>query len=447
MLEIGWIFKTVLISSVTAGILAATILLLKTVSKDKLSTWWHYVWAVFASVAIIVLCWAGLTNSLSYDSLRIVERGQKSEALREKELTEVKMQIIQEEHLGAVGWQTLYSANDKIVVYNYTHLLAVDISSGAVKLIGAIDLRKLGTNFLQGEVVTRFSFSPDGEHVVINNAGTTNGVNTAVKYLYLCNIRSGSVWIIGEEDYNHIVDGWSDNGIYYTYANKNGENIYICNVIKNEIKPLILGYGEIDQIYITNNGDILLGTNELFILKKNKKYATMPLNTESKAIGLINDSYFYLHKGGIYKYTASVIEHVADLGERFEIIRINNNKVLFSDAERNQVIAYDISSNQLFSYNIPYDSVFHISFSPDLTKCITRDIGSDDSLGTRINVIEYSGSMRTIYFEDIGLLGDAFYSWIDNNNLVKATHLDLGSTLGEFQIIKLNIENGQLTRF
>ena len=71
------------------------------------------------------------------------------------------------------------------------------------------------------------------------------------------------------------------------------------------------------------------------------------------------------------------------------------------------------------------------------SKCITRDIGSDDSLGTRINVIEYSGSMRTIYFEDIGLLGDAFYSWIDNNNLVKATHLDLGSTLGEFQIIKI----------
>ncbi|MDO9534515.1 MAG: hypothetical protein Q7J85_04100 [Bacillota bacterium] len=151
--------------------------------------------------------------------------------MRKNELDEAMTQIRQNNQLGAVGWQTIYSNDNKIAIYTYTHLLAIDVSKGKESLYGAIDLQELGTNYIQGDVITCFSFSPNGEHVVINNAGTSSLPENAMKCMYLCAVRSGSVKKIGQEDYHNIVDAWSDNGSYYAYATKkDGEKIYISYI-------------------------------------------------------------------------------------------------------------------------------------------------------------------------------------------------------------------------
>ncbi|MBC8061594.1 MAG: zf-HC2 domain-containing protein [Clostridiaceae bacterium] len=114
---------------------------------------------------------------------------------------------------GVGTWITIYCNNDKLMFYNYNHLVAYNYNEKEKGIYSVLDFSNLKVGGYQGSETVVFSFSPDGNYCLV---GTHIGEIDLVSKnsLYLYNVNTGK--------YNEIATNFNmktDKVLWYSALN------------------------------------------------------------------------------------------------------------------------------------------------------------------------------------------------------------------------------------
>lgn len=333
---------------------------------------------------------------------------------------------IKEVNIGSVGWRTLYSGSNHLAINGGGYLLFYEKQKDLLRIHNALSLKKFDSNYVQGDIYTNFSFNSNGDRVIINN-GDSNIIN---KYnMYYFDLINDKMKLISYENYVNLKDAWSCNSNYYTYAENN--KIVVYDIGKNIIKKIPFNCKTVNKIYISNNGDILIDAQNIYLLKECNNYSHEKINIKGDILTLSEGEILYFERGNIYRYTIDGEEEKIDtIGSSFKLYDIENSRAIFSNNEI--TIAYNMNTYDKYKFNIDYNKYLSNppKFSPDLQKYLINDYGN-------YKVMFHNGMMQKI--DDIdNLTFDRGYHWLDNNTLITIVQKSNSLNLGEFQIIKKN---------
>ncbi|MFA6941343.1 MAG: M56 family metallopeptidase [Clostridiaceae bacterium] len=101
---------------------------------------------------------------------------------------------------GVGPWEIKYYNNGRIIIYNYSHIIAINVSGNNKGIYSIIDLRNLKVGSYQGSIVAEMYPSPDGLALILGT-GTHEADIKNTEGLYLCNLHDGSVKEL-ETNYN-----------------------------------------------------------------------------------------------------------------------------------------------------------------------------------------------------------------------------------------------------
>ena len=101
---------------------------------------------------------------------------------------------------GVGPWKVIYCNGDKIILYNYAHIVACDISKENKGIYSIIDLRDLKTGTYQGSIIALVCSSPDAMSCILGAGYWEMDIEPSPS-LYLCNFYDGSVKEL-ETNYN-----------------------------------------------------------------------------------------------------------------------------------------------------------------------------------------------------------------------------------------------------
>jgi len=105
---------------------------------------------------------------------------------------------------GVGPWKIIYCNGDKIILYNYAHIIACDITEKGKGIYSIIDLRGLKTGNYQGSIIAMVYPSPDAMSCILGAGCWENDIELH-KSLYICNFTDGSVKEL-ETNYNMAND-------------------------------------------------------------------------------------------------------------------------------------------------------------------------------------------------------------------------------------------------
>lgn len=126
---------------------------------------------------------------------------------------------------GVGPWITVYSSDDRVIFYNYRHLMVYDNRIDNKGIYRILDFQPLDVGFYQGSSVVKFIISPDGNKCIIGNMG--DGSYEA-KSLYMYDIEENKVSKIAEKiEMNSANSGWSEDSRYFVYEKGTGEERFI----------------------------------------------------------------------------------------------------------------------------------------------------------------------------------------------------------------------------
>lgn len=101
---------------------------------------------------------------------------------------------------GVGPWKTIYYKNNRIIIYNYSHIMAINVSGNNKGIYSIIDLRNLKVGSYQGSAIAKMYPSPDGLALILGTIGAEADIKSTGG-LYLCNLLDGSVKEL-ETNYN-----------------------------------------------------------------------------------------------------------------------------------------------------------------------------------------------------------------------------------------------------
>jgi hypothetical protein len=101
---------------------------------------------------------------------------------------------------GVGPWRIIYYNEDKIILYNYAHIVACDISENNKGIYSIIELNNLKVGSYQGSEIALAYPSPDAMACVIGT-GCWEQDYQSTKSLYICNLNDSSVREL-KTDYN-----------------------------------------------------------------------------------------------------------------------------------------------------------------------------------------------------------------------------------------------------
>ena len=334
---------------------------------------------------------------------------------------------------GVGPWRIGYSKNKKIIFTNYPALLAYSYDNGKGNYYDAIDLEKIGGNYYQGSIVTNFNFSPDGNYVIINNGCEEVDTKDAFK-MYLYNFKSRKLKVIGTENYFKLSYSWSYSSNYYAYAEKKNGIVKIFNMETGTSSETKLNSGEINKLYVNDNGDAAINTTEgnNYMLYKSKGYAPQKLNITGQVIGF--DAYkniIVYNEGNIERYNNGNITILKKLGKDFKLFSFSSYSIFSNDK---LTVAYDFKDT-FSSFNFSYsDDYQNIGISPDFKKYLLVNNKGQLVLFTS------TGRYATLnYFDSNNLNMD--FRWFDNDSIViiRDKHDPINSLM-DYEILKVSIK-------
>ena len=336
--------------------------------------------------------------------------------------------------LGVGPWRIGYSKNKKIIFTNYPALLAYSCDSGSGNYYDAIDLEKIDGTYYQGSVITNFSFSPDGNYVIINNGCAEVDIKDEFK-MYLYNFKSHKLKVIGTENYFKISNSWSYASNYYAYAEKKNGIVKIFNMNSGTSCETKLNSGEINKIYVNDNGDAAINTvnGKNYMLYKSKGYVPLELNISGQIIGF--DAYKSLivfYDGNVERYKDGNITILKKLGKDFRLFSFPGYTIFSNDKITTAYDFKDTFSTFNFSYS---DDFQNIGISPDFNKYLLVNNKNQLVLFTS------SGECANLNYFDSNNLNMEF-RWFDNDSIVmiRDKHDSQNSSIMDYEILKISIK-------
>ena len=324
----------------------------------------------------------------------------------------------------ALPWVVDYTSSSKICIRNYPAVLEVQ-SGNLTNCTNMIDLKNIDATHMQGNIVSYFNYSPDGNYVLINNGGI---VNTKPDYsLYLYSFINKKMITIDKAKYGYS-SKWSANSRYFAYITGNEATIFDAQTLK---KNNIYFKDAAEDFAVSEDGDIVIMTTsktstDYYLLKNNTNYSLEKINISSfinpgeekdiKNLLYFNSQYVaYYSEGRIMRYDIqkSQAQTLKDIGMDYKCTESNFRYSVFTNGISTIVTDNKSKFYKYDSESMPYNGVY-MSFSPDLKKClITKQnqsyILTSDGKSIKPNEIEgFSGNYAMNK-----------NAWIDNNTIVR----------------------------
>jgi len=342
---------------------------------------------------------------------------------------------IKTKELGVGPWRTIFADKNRVYFYNYSHLLVYDNSYSQRGITGAVDLIKLDLGSYQGSSIITFIPSDNGDYcVIVNNSPELDMINNK-KPLYMYNAKNNSLQAIGQENLALMKTAWSNSSRYFAYGDIKGNMITIYDADKMAKQQIDFNNGEIKKIFIADNGDVLISSNKVYLLRRENSYKLEELRITAEALGFKNNQVIYHNNGSIYAYASNGSTEINKLGLDYEFYKEGNNIIFTNDKtlaiNDKKLMIYDMKNNEFHSYSSKYLKASK-NFSPDLKKFIDNDAGCVRIIGSNGTVREVAGSQFP--FE---------YYWMDNNTLVRVPFKENPKYLGDFVIEKVDVNAGK----
>lgn len=327
---------------------------------------------------------------------------------------------IKQQKIGAVGWQAIFSGNNTIVNNGGGYLVSYRNKENFFQTENVLNLKDIDASHVQGDICTNFLFNKDGSRVIINNTDT----NTNKKYnVYYFDMLEDELKILSQ--FNSIASkgAWSQNSIYFALADVG--RIIIYNTKTNNIRDIPIKYGEVSGIFVLDNGDILLQTNDIYLLTSKANYNGEILHIDGKLLSFAGSGIIYFSGGDIYCYgNENQPTKINSIGVSYNLCGLDSMRAIFSD-DKNTVV-YDIDKNQAYSFDFNYNEFDRPKFSPDSQRCIVKENGF-------LKVESFIGATQIIEKIESSAF-DSEYCWLNENTLVKTVQKDHSMMLGDFSL-------------
>ncbi len=344
---------------------------------------------------------------------------------------------IKTEPLEISPWIFGYVDSNKIIFYNHSALLAYSYNSGKPKFYSGINLDKIDSVYTQGSIHTDFNFSPNGDYVVINNGIGENDLQSNKYNMHLFSFKSGEMRVISNENKYFLKDAWSSNSNFYAFADKNGQRIFIYDILSGTSITIPFNKGNIDNIFISDYGDILLESSltinsqvafQKYLLRKDNLYEIEEYLIPGIIIGMKETSVLYYDQDTIYEINSGKSSPVKKLGAGYNMVKLEKKYAAFTDGVSTYIYDYN---NNFYKYNVSYPQDYSIEFSQDLKKSALLD----NKNAKIIYADNIDPEMELGYFDDFS----SNYTWFGNNNLVRISQRNSSDKLGDFSLYKANI--------
>lgn len=348
--------------------------------------------------------------------------------------------LISKKPLGICPWRIIYSRDGKVIFYQYCAVLSYDYDGENGKYIDAIDLEEYGEAFMQGSQVTTFSPSPNGNFLVMGNQfiemDVLNypGLNFNINFFKLGKNFTKTIKDNKSYDLNmaDIKDSWSPSEKYYVFGNKKKGTIGVIEVCsdRKDVNYRVINFkeGNIQDILISDNGDILVSSNRgNFILEKSYYDTPKKFDFNGELVCFNNNDIVYYTNGTIYKYEGKSSTPLKLIGDEFTLKSKRDGHAIFSNTKSIVVYGYD---NTVYKYDISYEKDDIISLSPNLKSCFIYKLGREPMIIT-------SDGKKILLKKQIPNAWEC--KWLDNNSLVQIVEKKNPKTIGDFEIVKYDI--------
>lgn len=315
-------------------------------------------------------------------------------------------------------WYITYTGDKKLMFYNEYCFLAYNLNTdGSGNYYGAIDLEKIRCNYMSGEVITMFAPSPDGNSVVISNNDFNGGGSLVHSNLdiYLYNFKNGSIKTFKDKLQGKLANSWSPNSRYYAFADFAGGSVSVYDAAGDKIDDILFN-GGIKDVFTSDNGDILVLSDRIYLLKKDKSYALEEVNIPGDILGLSSSGEIeYYDKGTIYSMTDGKSIPVNSIGSSYKFANgytvigaRDKYPIVFTDGTSTIVYTSGIKNGTKFNFG--YNLTDNPRFSPDFTKCLLTDFEKARVVTSEGKSLELKGGSQP-FMND--------YWWFDAKSLVR----------------------------
>lgn len=343
---------------------------------------------------------------------------------------------IKNQSVGVAPWQIGYADDDRIIYYNYSALLAYNFDAKGGYYYGGIDLEKINCGHVQGSVVTNFKFSPDAKYVVINNGASELDIRDKKYEMYLYDFSNRNLKVISKENKFMLQDAWSKSSRFYAFGDLDGSRLFIYDTLKGTSRTLPFKKGTVEDIFVSDDGDILVMSKaynsltsdyNVYVLKNRTGYKLEQINIPGTVLEFNKGSILYFKDGTVFQYTEENTREIRSIGTDYNIMRLTESYVIFSNSK--QTVVYDYDKN-FCKYNLPFNNDYNIEFSPDLQKCLVLDYNNPRILLSN-NTAEIELKLT------IDFAGE--YKWLNNNSLVRVGQKNDSIMLKDLGMYKLDI--------
>jgi len=336
---------------------------------------------------------------------------------------------IKTRELGVGPWMVVYSDKDIIYFYNYSHLLVYNNSSKEKSISNAVNLMKLDVGSYQGSSVVHFIPSTKGKMCAIGNLSPELDMKDVKKNLYIFNVEKNKLKPIGKGNLAMLHTGWSNLSQYFVYADKSGERVTVYDSVKEENNQIAFNRGEIKSIYISDNGDVLINSNKIYLLRKENLYTPVELEIPGVALGFKDKEIVYYSEGIIYLNDLKNSKEINRIGKDYMLDEKVENNILFKNDKMFKV--YDSLNNEFYEYSNEYINNTK-RFSPNYKSFF-------DNYDQYVKIINCNGTVKE--FKDSPMPFE--YNWMDDNTLISVPFKEGAKYLGDFIIKKLDISTGK----
>lgn len=327
---------------------------------------------------------------------------------------------LQNQKIGAVGWQTIFSGNNVVVNNGGGYLVAYKNENNSFQIDNALNLKEIDTHYVQGDIYTIFLFDREGSKVIINNS-YSNVQNK--NNVYCFNLKENKLKILSKFNGATSKGAWSKNSVYFALADAG--KIIIYNTKTDKIKEIPIDHGEIKSILVSDNGDILLQADKKYLFSSQRNYNERTINIDGEILSFAGDDILYYSGGTIYS-CKNENEPVGgcSIGDLNKLCGLDSIRAIFSDGRN--TVAYDFEKKQIYRFDFNYNELDRPKFSADSRRCLIQENGL-------LKVKSYSGSTQIIEEVDSSSF-DSGYCWLNENTLVNTEQKDNSMVLWDFSL-------------
>lgn len=377
--------------------------------------------------------------------------------------------LLNEQGTGVAPLEMLYADKEKQIFRNYASLVCV--SGGRMYRIA--DLQALGLDHIQGSMITEFSFSPDGNYVLIGNRIMEHDSGGVKGGIYLFDTKTGRYTQLENGLNNDWISSWSFNGEWLVMAKtpsyrKSTDvpafSVWLYNLESKSGKQVADLDSLPSAIFVSNDGDLAAYSkaddlhtydSEIFLLenalttwyKAVKNYVPLYIDAKNTVTWYLENAslkceYFrykeYYGFGATYPLIDGKNNSAQNTNQTItKVYRKDKFLVCFTD--QNAVAVMDLEHKILHFHDVkqPIEGS-GVSLSPDGSQIFLEANGS-----IVMGDGETPGFIKSYNATE---LNNYIYraQWLNNNTLVNIRLIGDSQHAGEFEVITIAIDSGDI---